>query len=91
MRRCRCRRAESVQSSILETAPLRRFMMMIGMHSAEEVYRNFSRYSAGVMPVARRNARVKLDCEENWQSIAISPSDARPVAIMPWRSPAGVG
>jgi hypothetical protein len=34
------------------------------------------------MPVARRNARVKLDCEENWQWRAISLSDARPVAII---------
>ena len=32
--------------------------------------------------MARRNARVKLDCEENWQSSAISPSDARPGAII---------
>jgi hypothetical protein len=32
------------------------------------------------MPVARRNARVKLDCEENRDSRAISESDARPVA-----------
>ena len=33
------------------------------------------RLPAGVMPVARRNARVKLDCEENWQLKAISESD----------------
>jgi hypothetical protein len=43
---------------------------------------NLRRYSAGVMPVARRNARVKLDCEKNWQSRAISDSDARPVVII---------
>jgi hypothetical protein len=48
----------------------------------EERYRNARRYPAGVMPVARRNARVKLDCEENWQSRAISWRDARPVAII---------
>jgi hypothetical protein len=34
------------------------------------------------MPVARRNARVKLDCEENWQLKAISDSDTCPVAII---------
>jgi hypothetical protein len=33
------------------------------------------------MPVARRNARVKLDCEENWQLKAISES-GDPVAII---------
>ena len=43
-------------------------------------YCNVRRYSFGVMPVARRNARVKLDCEENRDSRAISESDARPVA-----------
>jgi hypothetical protein len=32
--------------------------------------------------MARRNARVKLDCEENRQWKAISLSDARPVAII---------
>jgi hypothetical protein len=32
--------------------------------------------------MARRNARSKLDTEENRQSRAISWSDARPVAIM---------
>ena len=53
-----------------------------GMRSLEECYRNVRRYAAGVMPMARRNARVKLDSEENWQSSAISRSDARPVAIM---------
>src|SRR5712672_1074172 len=51
------------------------------MRSAEEGYRAVRRYSAGVMPVARRNARVKLDCEENWQLKAISLSDGFPVAI----------
>jgi hypothetical protein len=45
-------------------------------------YRAVRRYSAGVFPVARRNARVKLDCEENRQSRAISKSDARPAAII---------
>ena len=43
---------------------------------------NVRRYSAAIMPAARRNARVKLDCEENWQLKAISESDARPVAII---------
>jgi hypothetical protein len=38
------------------------------MRSVEDCYRNVRRYSAGVMPTARRNARVKLDCEENRQS-----------------------
>jgi hypothetical protein len=32
--------------------------------------------------MARWNARVKLDCEENRHSKAISLSDARPVAII---------
>jgi hypothetical protein len=63
-------------------APVRRVMIVVGIRSAEERYRNVCRYSAGVMPTARRNARVKLDCEENWQSRAISESDARPVAII---------
>jgi hypothetical protein len=40
-------------------------LIVVGMSSAEDCYRNVRRYSAGVMPVARRNARVKLDCEEN--------------------------
>ena len=57
-------------------------MVVAGMRSAGKCYRNVLRYSAGVMPVARRNARVKLDCEENWQLKAISESDARPVAII---------
>ena len=56
--------------------------IVVGMRSAEDCYRNVCRYSAGVMPVARRNARVKLDCEENRDSRAISESDARPVAII---------
>ena len=55
---------------------------MVGMRSAEDRYRSVCRYSAGVMPVARRNARVKLDCEENRHSRAISLSDVRPVAII---------
>ena len=55
---------------------------MAGMRSAGKCYRNVRRYSTGVMPVARRNARVKLDCEENRHSRAISLSDARPVAII---------
>ena len=38
---------------------------MAGMCSAEECYCNVRRYSAGVMPVARRNARVKLDFKSN--------------------------
>ena len=50
--------------------------------SLEECNRNVRRYAAGVMPVARRNARVKFDSEENRQASAISRSDARPVAIM---------
>ena len=57
-------------------------MIVVWMRSAEEFYRNVRRYSAGVAPVARRNARVKLDCEENRDSRAISESDARPVAII---------
>jgi hypothetical protein len=36
-------------------------MIVAGMRSAEKCYRNVRRYSAGVTPVARRNARVKLD------------------------------
>ena len=52
------------------------------MRSTEQSYCNVRRYSFGVMPVARRNARVKLDCEENWQLKAISESDAPPVAII---------
>ena len=63
-------------------APVRRVLIVARMRLAEERYRNVSRYSAGVMPTARRNARVKLDCEENWQLKAISESDARPVAII---------
>jgi hypothetical protein len=62
------------------TSPVRRVLIVVGMRSAEECYRKVRRYSAGVMPVARRNARVKLDCEENRDSRAISESDARPVA-----------
>jgi hypothetical protein len=75
-------RAESVRSRAPEPAPVRRVMVVAGMRSAGKCYRNVCRYSAGVTPVARRNARVKLDCEENRQSRAISPSDARPVAII---------
>jgi hypothetical protein len=56
-------------------------MIVAGMRSAEECYRKVRRYSAGVMPAARRKARVKLDCEENWQLKAISESDD-PVAII---------
>ena len=65
----------------LENRTGRKVMMVVGMRSLE-CYRNVRRYAAGVMPMARRNARVKLDSEENWQSSAISLSDARPVAIM---------
>jgi hypothetical protein len=61
-------------------SPVRKVKIVAGMRSAEDCYRNVRRYSAGVMPVARRNARVKLDCEENRDSRAISESDARPVA-----------
>jgi len=50
------------------------------MRSAEDCHRSVCRYSAGVMPMVRRNARAKLDCEENWQLKAISESDVRPVA-----------
>jgi hypothetical protein len=39
--------------------------MVVGALADEECYRNVRRYSAGVIPVAHRNARVKLDCEEN--------------------------
>jgi hypothetical protein len=35
-----------------------------------------------VMPVAHPNARVKLDCEENRQSTAISLSQAPPLAML---------
>jgi hypothetical protein len=63
-------------------SPVCRVMTVVGMRSAEECYRSVRRYSAGVMPMARRNARVKLDCEENRHSRAISLSDARPVAII---------
>ena len=63
-------------------APVRRVVIVVGVRSSEECYRNVRRYSAGVIPVARRKARVKLDCEENWQLKAISQSDARPVAII---------
>jgi hypothetical protein len=35
-----------------------------------------------VMPVAHRNARVKLDCEKNRQSTAISLSEAPPLAML---------
>jgi hypothetical protein len=59
-----------------------KIMMVVGMLSLEECYRNVPRYAAGVMPMARRNARVKFDPEENWQASAISDSDARPVAII---------
>jgi hypothetical protein len=75
-------RAESVRSGTLETSTVRRVLTVARMRSAGKCYRNVCRYSAGVMPVARRNARVKLDCEENWQSKAISSSDARPAAII---------
>jgi hypothetical protein len=34
------------------------------------------------MPVARRNARVKLDCEENPHMKAISAIDVAPAAII---------
>ena len=54
----------------------------MGSARFEERYRNVRLYSAGVTPVARRNARLKLDCEENWQSRAISERGARPVAII---------
>ncbi len=46
----------------------RRVMIVVAMRSAEGCYHNVCRYLAGVMPVARRNARVKLDSEENRQS-----------------------
>jgi hypothetical protein len=59
-----------------------KIMMVVGMLSLEECYRNVRRYAVGVMPMARRNARVKFDSEENWQASAISDSDARPVAII---------
>jgi hypothetical protein len=65
----------------LKTATVLWVMIAVGVW-AMNAYRNARRYPAGVMPVPRRNARVKLDCEENWQSRAISWSDARPVAII---------
>jgi hypothetical protein len=65
-----------------EDARVRSVTIMAEMRPAEECYRNVRRYSAGAMPVARRNARVKLDWEENRLPRAISPSDARPVAII---------
>ena len=43
---------------------------------------NSRRYIAGVKPVARRNARVKLDCEENPHMKAISAIDVAPAAII---------
>ena len=58
------------------------FMIVVGMHSTADFYLSFRRYWAGVMPVTRRNAWVKLDSEENRQSRAISRSAARPVAII---------
>jgi len=61
-------RAEPARSGTLETSALRRVMIVVAMRSAEGCYRNVCRYLAGVMPVARRNARVKLDSEENRQS-----------------------
>jgi hypothetical protein len=66
----------------VDTSTGPQIMIVVGNRSIEECYRNVRRYSAGVTPAARRNARVKLDCEENRLSRAISPSDARPVAIM---------
>jgi hypothetical protein len=33
-------------------------MIVVGMRSAEDCYRKVRRYSAGVMPMARRNARL---------------------------------
>lgn len=57
-------------------------IIVFGLRSDERCYRVARRYSAGVMPVARRKARVKLDCEENLESSAIFPSDVRPAAIM---------
>ena len=50
-----------------------------GVYSYEP---NWRRYIAGVKPVARRNARVKLDCEENPHMKAISSIDVTPAAII---------
>jgi hypothetical protein len=43
-------------------------------------YRLARRYLPGVTPVARRNARLKLACEENWPLSAISLKDRLPAA-----------
>jgi hypothetical protein len=59
-----------------EDARVRSVTNFAEMRTAEECYRNLRRYSPGVMPVARRNARLKLDSEENRQSRAIWLSGA---------------
>lgn len=48
----------------------------------ERHYRDARRYSPGVIPVARRKARVKLDCEPNRASNAILSSGLSPATIM---------
>jgi hypothetical protein len=75
------KRFRFIRSGTLKTATVLWVMIAVGVW-AMKPYRNARRYPAGVMPVARRNARVKLDCEENWESRAISWRDARPVAII---------
>ena len=50
--------------------------------SADSYEADARRYSAGVMPVARLNARVKLDCEENRQTKAVLAIDVPPAAII---------
>ena len=54
-------------------------MVVAGMRSAGKCYRNVRRYSTGVMPVARRNARVKLDCEENRHSGEMKDAETRDI------------
>jgi hypothetical protein len=46
-----------------------------------ELPRRRRRYSAGVIPVARRNARVKLACDEKRALKAICASGDLPAAI----------
>jgi hypothetical protein len=44
--------------------------------------RRCRRYCPGVKPVARLKARVKLDCEENRHTEAVSAIDVSPAAII---------
>ena len=68
-----------------------------GMRSAGKCYRNVRRYSTGVIPVARRNARVKLACNSagsvslmrRRRATSGNPSCLNPVGAN-WRSACGV-